>query len=316
MPVSSDERVLVDWRTADDAGVYKLDERRALVQTVDFFTPIVDDPRAYGRIAAANALSDVYAMGGRPLTALAIAGFPADADRAILSDIFQGGLAALTEARVALLGGHTVQDQEIKFGYAVTGEVDPAAIWTNAGAKPGDRLILTKAIGTGVIGTAIKGGRAPDAVAHAAIESMTRLNGPAAEVMRTRRVNACTDITGFGLIGHSTEMARGSGCTVVIDVEAVPLLEGALDLVERNTPGGGRTNRQHFQDSLAMDEGLDAGRVQLLYDPQTSGGLMFAVSAEDVEDSVRALAAAGVSTWVVGAVEPASRVAVRLRRMV
>lgn len=316
MPVSSDERVLVDWRTADDAGVYKLDERRALVQTVDFFTPIVDDPRAYGRIAAANALSDVYAMGGRPLTALAIAGFPAAADRSILSEIFKGGLAALTEARVALLGGHTVQDQEIKFGYAVTGEVDPSAVWTNAGAKPGDRLILTKPIGTGVIATAIKAERASKAIADAAIESMERLNAAAADVMRTRQVHACTDITGFGLIGHSTEMAHGSGSTIAIDIDAVPLLDGSLDLVEANTPGGGRTNRQHFESSVMADEGLDARRVQLLYDPQTSGGLMFAVSADVVDDALRALSAATVPAWVVGAVEPASRVAVRLRRMV
>ena len=155
-----DDRVLVDYRTSDDAGVYRLDERRALVQTVDFFTPVVDDPVAYGRIAGANALSDIYAMGGRPLTALAIAGFPKDGDRAVLSQIFQGGLDALREAGVALLGGHTVQDEEIKFGYAITGEVDPARMWTNAGAVPGDRLLLTKPLGTGVIATAIKFARA------------------------------------------------------------------------------------------------------------------------------------------------------------
>jgi len=317
MPVSSDERVLVDWRTADDAGVYRLDERRALVQTVDFFTPIVDDPRAYGRIAAANALSDVYAMGGRPLTALAIAGFPAAADRAILTEIFRGGLAALDEAGVALLGGHTVQDQEIKFGYAITGEVDPSAIWTNAGAKPGDRLILTKPIGTGVIGTAIKAGRVSEAIANAAIASMSGLNAGAAAVMRANgRVHACTDVTGFGLIGHSTEIAKASNCTIAINVDAVPVLEGALDLVEANTPGGGRTNRQYFESSVAAEGQLDARRVQLLFDPQTSGGLLFSIPADAVEDRVRALAAANVPSWVIGAVEPASQVAVSLRRMV
>jgi selenide,water dikinase len=169
LPVSSDKRVLVDYRTSDDAGVYRIDERRALVQTVDFFTPVVDDPVAYGRIAAANALSDVYAMGGRPLTALAIAGFPKDAERTILSQIFAGGLQGLEEAGVALLGGHTVQDQEIKFGYAVTGEVDPSRMWTNAGARPGDRLVLTKPLGTGVIATAIKFARAPERAVDAAI---------------------------------------------------------------------------------------------------------------------------------------------------
>jgi len=317
MPVSTDRRVLIDFRTSDDAGVYQIDERRALVQTVDFFTPIVDDPAAYGRIAAANALSDVYAMGGTPLTALAIAAFPKDADPAVLTQIFRGGLHALDEAGVALLGGHTVQDQEIKFGYAITGEVDPSAIWTNAGAKPGDRLILTKPIGTGVIGTAIKAGRASEAIANAAIASMSGLNAGAAAVMRAHgRVHACTDVTGFGLIGHSTEIAKASNCTIAIDVDAVPVLEGALDLVEANTPGGGRTNRQYFESSVAAEGQLDARRVQLLFDPQTSGGLLFSIPADAVEDRVRALAAANVPSWVIGAVEPASQVAVSLRRMV
>jgi selenide,water dikinase len=315
MPVSSDKRVLVDWRTADDAGVYLLDERRALVQTVDFFTPIVDDPFAYGRIAAANALSDVYAMGGRPLTALAIAGFPAAADRAILTEIFRGGLSTLDEAGVALLGGHTVQDQEIKFGYAVTGEVDPKALWTNAGARPGDRLILTKPIGTGVIGTAIKAGQAPDHVAQAAIDSMMRLNAAAANALRSRPalVHACTDITGFGLIGHSTELARGSGSTVVLDVASVPVLDGALSLVLEHTPGGGRTNRQHFEGSVETPDNLDPGLLQLLYDPQTSGGLLIAVSASDCETAVRALRDAGSGAWEIGEVLPLSPVAVSLR---
>ncbi len=314
MPVSSDPRVLVDWRTADDAGVYKLDERRALVQTLDFFTPIVDDPFAYGRIAAANALSDVYAMGGRPLTALAIAGFPAAADRAILSEIFRGGLAALNEAGVALLGGHTVQDQEIKFGYAVTGEVDPQAIWTNGGARTGDRLILTKPIGTGVIGTAIKAGHATASQADAAIGSMTQLNAAAANAIHgSGGVRACTDVTGFGLIGHSTEMARASLCTVVLDVTAVPLLDGALDLVGDHTPGGGRTNRAHFEPAVEAVDGLDVRRVQLLYDPQTSGGLLFAIPEDDVPQALRAIHTAGAAAWVIGAVEPASTVAVRLR---
>src|SRR5260370_1177071 len=197
LPVRSDERVLVDYRTSDDAGVYRIDERRALVQTLDFFTPVVDDPVAYGRIAAANALSDVYAMGGRPLTALAIAGFPKDADRTILSDIFKGGLQTLQEAGVALLGGHTVQDQEIKFGYAVTGEVDPSRIWTNAGARAGDRLFLTKPLGTGVIATAIKFDRAPRRAADEAIASMVLLNRTAADALAqlpAGAAHACTDV--------------------------------------------------------------------------------------------------------------------------
>ena len=314
--MSSDDRVLVDWRTSDDAGVYRLDEGRALVQTVDFFTPVVDDPEAYGSIAAANALSDVYAMGGRPLTALAIAGFPKDADRSLLSAIFRGGLATLKAAGVALLGGHTVQDQEIKFGYAVTGEVDPGRVWSNAGARPGDRLVLTKAIGTGVISTAIKFDRVPPAVAAAAIESMRRLNRDAAEVLASLpgdSVHACTDITGFGVIGHATEMARASGATLALDVAAVPLLDGALELVEANTPGGGRTNQDHFGSGVTASPAIDARRVQLLYDPQTSGGLLAALSPDAVTEALSGFHGRGVEAAVVGWVENASGVAVTLR---
>jgi selenide,water dikinase len=303
LPVSSDHRVLVDFRTSDDAGVYRLDERRALVQTVDFFTPVVDDPLAYGRIAAANALSDIYAMGGRPLTALAIAAFPKDADPAVLSTIFRGGLQALHEAGVALLGGHTVQDQEIKFGYAITGEVDPARMWTNAGARPRDRLVLTKPLGTGVIATAIKFGRADERIAAQAIASMVQLNRLAADALARfpEAVHACTDVTGFGLIGHATEMARASGCVLRIDVGAVPMLDGALELVEGNTPGGGRTNRDHFGGGVeAPSGGADVRRIQLLYDPQTSGGLLAAVAPDAVPGVLAALADAGVAAHVVG----------------
>ena len=299
--------------------MYRLDDRRALVQTVDFFTPVVDDPVAYGRIAGANALSDVYAMGGRPLTALAIAGFPKDADRAILSEIFRGGLQALQEAGVALLGGHTVQDQEIKFGYAVTGEVDPARIWTNAGARAGDVLFLTKPIGTGVIATAIKFDRAPRAASDAAIASMVQLNRAAAEALvdlPAGSVHACTDVTGFGLIGHATEMAQASGVVVTIDVAAVPVLEGALDLVEKNLPGGGRTNQEHFGGGVETAAGLDPRRVQLLHDPQTSGGLLVAIAPEAVAGALGAMTRAGVRAHRVGTIEapkPPAKVAVTLR---
>jgi len=323
LPASSDDRVLVDFRTSDDAGVYRIDERRALVQTVDFFTPVVDDPVAFGRIAAANALSDVYAMGGRPLTALAIAGFPKDADRTLLSDIFRGGLQTLQEAGTALLGGHTVQDQEIKFGYAVTGEVDPSRVWTNAGAKPGDRLILTKPLGTGVIGTAIKFDRAPKPVADAAIASMVQLNRAAAEALAEIApgvVHACTDVTGFGLIGHATEMARASGCVIEIDVDSVPLFDGVLDLVDANTPGGGRTNVSHFeggvQDARPRDSAGQDRRARILYDPQTSGGLLVAVAPSDFDRALAALTERGVRAQPVGAATsaaPASTVAVVLR---
>ena len=305
LPVSTDPRVLVDYRTSDDAGVYRLDDGRALVQTLDFFTPVVDDPFAYGRIAAANALSDIYAMGARPLTALAIAGFPKDADRAILATIFRGGLHALQEAGVALLGGHTVQDQEIKFGYAVTGEVDARSVWTNAGARAGDRLILTKPLGTGVIATAIKFERADERIASAAIASMVQLNRAAAVALAALpadTVHGCTDITGFGLVGHATEMARASSCVLEIDVTAVPLLDGALDLVERNTPGGGRTNQQHFGPAVESAAALDARRVALMYDPQTSGGLLVAVAEPAAAAALAALRGAGVPARPIGQV--------------
>ena len=316
LPVSSDARVLVDWRTADDAGVYRLDDERALVQTVDFFTPIVDDPVAYGRIAAANALSDVYAMGARPLTALAIAAFPQDFERERLTDIFKGGLETLQAAGVALLGGHTVQDPEIKFGYAVTGEVDPRRVWTNAGAQVGDRLLLTKALGTGIIATAIKFDRAPASAAAAAIASMVTVNRAAAEALAALpggSVHACTDITGFGLIGHCTEMARASRRTIAIDARAVPLLDAALDLIEQNTPGGGRTNQKHFGSGVVVDSDLDPLRIQVLYDPQTSGGLLVAIAEDEIDRAMRALRNAGVTAHLIGTVMAERPEAIRLR---
>jgi selenide,water dikinase len=308
LPVQNNDRVLIDYRTSDDAGVYKLDETRALVQTVDFFTPIVDDPFVYGQIAAANALSDVYAMGGRPLTALAIAGFPKDAERSILQRIFAGGLDKLTEAGVALLGGHTVQDAEIKFGYAVTGEIHPGRVLANGGAVAGDALILTKGIGTGVISTALKFGRAPAPAIDAAVRSMTTLNRAAAGVLEGfagEAVHACTDITGFGLIGHSSEMAAGSACSLEIEAAAVPLIDGAYALVRGNIPGGGRTNRDHFGGGVRVANGIDPDLVDLLYDPQTSGGLLVAVAASESAALLAAFASAGVPAAAIGRAIPA-----------
>ena len=283
--------------------MYRLDGNRALVQTVDFFTPIVDDPFAYGQIAAANALSDVYAMGGRPLTALAIAAFPKDAERTILQEIFAGGLDKLREAGVALLGGHTVQDSEIKFGYAITGEVDPARVLANAGARPGDVLLLTKPIGTGIIATALKFGRAPQEAIAAATRSMTTLNRAAAGVLERMApgvVHACTDITGFGLIGHGSEMAVASACSLELVADSVPLIDGARKLVRGNIPGGGRTNREHFAKGVSVAPGVDGALVDLLYDPQTSGGLLIAVSDSNASDVLSALAAAGVVATRIG----------------
>jgi selenide, water dikinase len=305
LPVPNDPRVLIDYRTSDDAGVYKLDEQRALVQTVDFFTPIVDDPVVYGRIAAANALSDVYAMGGRPLTALAIAAFPKDADISVLKAIFTGGLEMLREAGVALLGGHTVQDNEIKFGYAVTGDVQPDDVWSNAGARPGDALFLTKPLGTGIVSTALKFSRAPAHVVDEAVRVMTTLNRAASEALRrlsSKAVHACTDITGFGLVGHASEMAIASRCTLEIDTAAVPLLAGARELVQGNVPAGGRTNAQHFGSGIRFAREIDVDLVQLLHDPQTSGGLLVALDERHAESAADALRMAGVAAARIGGV--------------
>jgi selenide,water dikinase len=271
---------------------------------VDFFTPIVDDPYTYGQIAAANALSDIYAMGGKPVTALAIAGFPQnDFDPAIITAVFTGGFDKLREAGVALLGGHTVRDNEVKFGYAVTGEIDPARVLSNAGAKPGDVLFLTKAIGTGIVGTAIKAGRSPEAAMQAAVRSMIALNRPAAEVMRALpagHVHGCTDITGFGLVGHASEMAAASHVTLRIDTSAVPLLAGVLDLTAGNRPGGLASNLDHFEGGVAAAAGIDEDRLWLMYDPQTSGGLLIAAAPEHAAEVDRALMRAGVAAARIG----------------
>jgi selenide,water dikinase len=298
--------------------VYRLDETRALVQTVDFFTPIVDDPFVYGRIAAANALSDVYAMGGRPLTALAIAGFPKDADRELLRAIFAGGLETLRDAGTALLGGHTVQDAEIKFGYAVTGEVDPSRVLANAGARPGDVLILTKPLGTGIIATALKFNRAPEEAIRAAMASMTTLNRAAAEALGrlpAGSVHACTDITGFGLIGHGCEMAAASGCTLEIDAPTVPEIDGVRPLVRGNIPGGGRTNREHFEGRIAVDPEVDPVTVELLFDPQTSGGLLVAVGEAHAPEALARLGEAGAFGVAIGEARPAGGRLLKVRQL-
>ena len=288
--------------------MYRWDGGSALVQTVDFFTPIVDDPYLYGQIAAANALSDVYAMGGEPRTALAIAAFPKQGlEPETIRAIFAGGFDKLREAGAALLGGHTVQDTEIKFGYAITGAVDPSRILTNAGARPEDVLILTKPIGTGVIGTAIKFQRAPDALVHEAVQSMTTLNRAAADVLRRASgVHACTDVTGFGLIGHACEMAVASGVTVEIDARHVPVFHGIHDLVKQNRSGGMQTNTEHFGPSTAVESEVGESLVSLLYDPQTSGGLLIAVAAGAADRVRDDLVKAGVPAVKIGRVSDAS----------
>ena len=306
IPAQTDDRVLLDFRDADDAGVYRWESGPALVQTVDFFTPIVDDPYVYGQIAAANAVSDIYAMGGRPLTALAIAAFPQDTlEPGVIKDIFRGGFDKLREAGVSLLGGHTVRDPEIKFGYAVTGSIDPARVLANAGARVGDVLYLTKPLGTGIVGTAIKFDRADPALAGAAVRSMRLLNRAAAEALLpfpSDMIHACTDITGFGLIGHASEIARASRVTMMIEAEQVPLFQGVLAIASANRSGGLESNEEHFGKGVQAEPGIDPNRIALLFDPQTSGGLLVAVGSESADEVGAALTAAGVAAVRIGSV--------------
>jgi selenide,water dikinase len=282
LPRVPNPNVLVGYDTADDAGVYRLTDELALVQTVDFFTPIVDDPFTFGAIAAANSLSDVYAMGGTPISALSIVAFPGGGEAEVLGEILRGGLDKMREAGCSVLGGHSVNDPEIKFGYAVTGTIHPSRVKANAGARPGDSLVFTKALGTGVIGTALKRGIARLESVKAAEESMLTLNRAACEAMLRFDVHGCTDVTGFGLIGHAREMAVASDVTLEIDVSAIPLLPGALDAVIAGAVPGGLRNNREFA-SCAVEEGgaLDPALRELLYDPQTSGGLLISVSEAD-----------------------------------
>jgi selenide,water dikinase len=282
--------------------VYAWEGGPAMVQTVDFFTPIVDDPYIYGQIAAANALSDVYAMGGRPLTALAIAGFPKDGlETHVISEIFRGGFEKLQEAGVVLLGGHTVQDREIKFGYAVTGAVDPAYMLTNAGARVGDRLILTKPLGTGIVGTAIKFRRAPEDLVARAIESMRTLNHSASSALtHVGGIHACTDVTGFGLAGHASQMASASSVTLEIDSSRLPVFDGVLPLASQNASGGMTSNREHFAAGIDIGAAVSSPLRDLIFDPQTSGGLLVAVAAGSAEAAIAALTHAGVSAVDIG----------------
>jgi selenide,water dikinase len=306
IPIAPNDRVLVDFRTADDAGVYRWEAGPALVQTVDFFTPIVDDPFTYGEIAAANALSDVYAMGGRPLTALAIAGFPKEGvARDVITRIFHGGFDQLHRAGVALLGGHTVQDPEIKFGYAVTGAIDPERILTNAGARPGDVLFLTKPLGTGIVATALKFDRIDPRAAAPAIESMRTLNRAAAEALATlppSTVHACTDITGFGLAGHAMEMAAASRATLEIRAVDVPVFEGVVEIGGQNRSGGLVSNQDHFGGRVDIGASVPHDLVPVLFDPQTSGGLLVAVAEAAADATGTAFEAAGVKGARIGQV--------------
>jgi selenide,water dikinase len=286
-----DPNLLVGFDKADDAGVYRLRDDLALVQTLDFFTPIVDDPYDYGRIAALNSINDVWAMGGTPVTALAITCFPKKGvDFAILKEIMRGGLSILTENKVALVGGHSVDNEQIMFGYSVTGVIDPNQVATNAGARPGDVIILTKPIGTGVISTGIKLGKASPQVVEESIATMLTPGSFAAAAMRKFGVKAATDVTGFALLGHAWEMAWASEVTIEIDSTRVPLINGALELASAGLlTSGDKTNREYAGDQIQIASEVDPNLVKLFYDPQTAGGLLLAVSKEKAEDLLAAL---------------------------
>ncbi len=298
LPKPTDPNVLVGTETADDAGVYRLTDEIALVQTMDFFPPVVDDPFVYGQIAATNALSDVYAMGGKPLTALNLAGFPDnELPMELLGKILAGGAAKCQEAGCAVLGGHTVRDKEIKFGLSVTGIVHPKKVWTNAAAQPGDVLVLTKPLGTGFITTAAKKQQCPEALLKAALVSMSTLNREAAEACKAvGGVHAVTDITGFGLAGHGFEMAKGSGVTMEIHLTQLPLFPGVLELVK----GGfftraSKSNRAFVASGLAVETEADPLVLELIFDAQTSGGLLISIDADRAETLVTELKKRGAS---------------------
>ncbi len=319
-----DPNVLVGFDHADDAGVYQLTPTTALVQTVDFFTPIVDDPYTFGQIAATNALSDVYAMGGRPLTSLAIVCFPEKTDLAILERILAGGLSKMMEANCTVVGGHSIRDEETKFGYSITGLIDPRKVLANSGAKPGDALVLTKALGTGVISTAIKKEKAEQAWIDAAVKSMTTLNKSAAEVItgsaaRTRAsgspwaVHGLTDITGFGLIGHAREMALAANVGLRIFSESIPLLPGALECVRAgHIPGGLKANREFAECVVSYENEIPEERKTLLFDPQTAGGLLVSLAEAEAEALVRELKALGLPAACIGSVTEPTKPLIRV----
>jgi selenide, water dikinase len=303
VPLVTNEKVLVGYDTADDAGVYDLTEAGgkplAMVQTVDFFTPIVDDPYSFGGIAAANALSDVYAMGGRPVTALSLVVFPAKGNIEDLEAILRGGAEKIREAGCVILGGHSISEDEVKFGYAVTGLIDPKRILTNAGAKPGDVLIFTKRIGTGVISTALKGGFGKRTHIEVSIDQMLTLNRDICGAMLDLDIHGCTDVTGFGLLGHAREMALASNVTLEISASALRFLPGAIEYSKAGAHSGGLKNNRDFVEScVVMPPGMPVEIEALLYDPQTSGGLLISLG----EDAAKKLLERRPEAYAIGRV--------------
>jgi selenide,water dikinase len=311
----ADDHVLVGLSQTDDAGVYRVSDDLALIQSVDFFTPVVDDPYWFGQIAAANALSDVYAMGGEPKTALNLVGFPlGQMDLSILRAVLQGGIDKVREAGVVLIGGHSVEDEELKYGLSVTGFIHPQRILSKQGLRVGDKLVLTKPLGTGIVNTAIKGNLASGEITRKVIGIMAALNRTAADVIREYPVHACTDITGFGLIGHLAEMMQGAGNGLKIVLENLPVIDVALGFAAMGmVPGGAHKNRSFREDMVDMDESADPAMRDILYDPQTSGGLCIAVAPTSAEGLVQHLHSEGVEhAAIIGEVVdyPAGRIQV------
>jgi selenide, water dikinase len=298
------ENVIVGFDTADDAGVFRLRDDLGIVQTLDFFTPIVDDPFVYGQIAALNSINDVWAMAGTPLTAMAITCFPKKGVAPeILGEIMRGGLETLNKYGVTLIGGHSVDNEQIMFGYSVTGAIDPAKVATNSGARAGDVIILTKPIGTGVISTGIKFAKATEAIQAGSVATMLTPGKYAAEAMREFDVKGATDVTGFALLGHLWEMACASKVSIELDSKAVPLLDGALELAGKGLlTGGDKTNRQYVGEDVQIDEGIDPNLVKLLFDPQTAGGMLIAINSERAEALLRRLRENYASAVVIGRV--------------
>ena len=312
LPPQDDPNLLVGFGTSDDAGVYRISDELALVQSVDFFPPIVDDPFDYGKIAAANALSDIYAMGGKPLTALSLVAFPPASGMDVLEQIMRGGLSKMCEAQCTIVGGHSIRADEPKFGYAVTGLIDPRQVWRNVGARHGDVLLLTKSIGTGVLATALKQGEAGPEDMRASIASMSRLNGDAADALREVEaagapnetpVHAVTDITGFGLLGHAREMALGSDVSFELQNSRVPLLGGALEAARRGFFSGGlKSNREWLEGCCEFDASVTEDFRNLLCDPQTSGGFLVAVASRAAEATRERMAERGIAAHEIGRV--------------
>ncbi len=300
---------MVGIETGDDATVYKIDEERALIQSVDFFTPVVDDPYLYGQIAASNALSDIYAMGGKPFLAMNIVGFPECLSQDLLVKILQGGADIVKKAGASMAGGHTVKDDEPKYGLSVTGFVHPDNLLTNSNAQAGDKLILTKPLGTGVIISAIKGGLEEGGLDNEAVKSMVELNDKPVEVLKEYKVNACTDITGFGLMGHLTEMVKGSNVQIEVETEEVPIFKGSIEYAEMGLlPEGAYSNKENYEEMVIKKYDINENIEDLLYDPQTSGGLLLAVPEESASDLLIELFGLGVDkAAVIGEVKEGNK---------